>query len=183
MGDLETMIALLVGFSSLAIGVFFGLRGFRSEISTKLSSIEKNTESVKKIEETAIRIDERIDTFLKTMPLRGTAEGTLKNLGKTKVTAEPGKEETTYRIWIEKPVLKGEFLDKMSKESGFEKKEIDLFGKPTGGTVITQDYMIMRIPCTDPKICSDFITQFLKWLDSEYWEALDKVSGYEKITF
>lgn len=53
------------------------------------------------MEETLTRMDERIDTFLRFLPLKGTVEPDLKNLGKVKISAEPFKEKTDYYIEVE----------------------------------------------------------------------------------
>ena len=51
----------------------------------------------------------------------------LENLGKVKITAEPGKDETVYLIEIERPVLREQLLIKGSNQPGFINLEKEPF--------------------------------------------------------
>ena len=39
----------------------------------------------------------------------------------------------------------------------------------------------IHVPSTDPAICTRYISLFLKWLNTEYWEALKELEKYEEI--
>jgi hypothetical protein len=112
-----------------------------------------------------------------------TKEGVLKNLGKVSVTAEPGQYETVYIIEIEKPVLRKGLLDRASRQTGLYLKEEEVFGRLTSSSLDNPKHMTMHIPSIDPKVCSKFISDFLKWLDSDYWNALNLPKQYEQIEF
>jgi len=180
---LTGLIAIAISIAGIAVAIFFGLRGFRLGIVPKLSKIEEQTKPIKGIEKILIKLDERTDYLLKSVPLKGTVEGALKNLGKVEVTAEPGENSTKYRIVIEKPVLKSHFIEKKSHETGLAKKERELFGLEPSYTVVDPTVVIMQLPSKDPEICSEYVTYFLKWLNSEYWESLKEIRDYEKIPF
>ena len=112
-----------------------------------------------------------------------TKEGVLKNLGKVLVTAEPGTYETVYIIEIEKPVFRKGLLDRTSRQTGLYLKEEKIFGRLTSSSLDSPKHMTMHIPSTDPKLCSKFISDFLKWLDKDYWDALNLPKQYEQIEF
>jgi len=183
-GFSDTAISIFIGLSGIALAVYFGLRGFRLEIMPKLSKIEDHTKHIKAIEETTIRMDERINTFIKALPYtKGTAKGTLKNVGKFRIVAEPGKHGVRYYIEVQEPILKEEYMEKKSVETSLSERERELFGgKIPRHSVITPHRMTLFVPSNDPKICSEYISYFLKWLDSEYWESLKEVEEYEKIS-
>ncbi|PUA32962.1 MAG: hypothetical protein B9J98_03500 [Candidatus Terraquivivens tikiterensis] len=177
---------LLIGLLSIAIAIYFGLRGIPSTLhkhEAYLREIEEHTRPIKKIEETVTRLDERINTVLRFLPLGGTVEVILKNVGKIKLFADPYKEYTDYYIEVEKPILRAGFIEKKTLETNLGKKERELFAERlVAFKYINSRRIVLRVPSTDPKICSEYITFFLKWLDSEYWESLKELEEYEKIT-
>ena len=154
-------------------------------VDGKLSRIEDNTRGISDIRNELTKLTEKVDMALRfgiQVP-KGTVTLTLKNLGKVEVTAEPSDKGTDYRILVEKPLLKGGLIAKKSKETEMIAKERELFGKEPNITVYP-DYrhMVLTVPSTDPKICSQYVSIFLKWLDTTYWEALKEVQEYEMIT-
>ncbi|MHC1628890.1 MAG: hypothetical protein ACXQTI_08685 [Candidatus Nezhaarchaeales archaeon] len=176
---------LLIGLISIAIAIFFGLRGFRTEISGTLKSIKENTKHLEKIRDVVVKLDERterMERILELLPLRGTRELVLSNLGKTKITAEPGREETTYFIEFEKPIVRPRFIKKKSLETGLAEEEKRLFGKEVFIHALGPNKMVIHIPSTDPATCSNYISRLLKWLNTEYWEALKELEKYEEIS-
>jgi len=177
--------ALGVCLTVLAIGlaIFLTIRSSFSKIVTRLSKIQTHTEHIERIHEIAVRLDERSKFFTPQQFSKETVEGTLKNLGKVKITAEPQEDKTKYYIEVEKPVLDQGLMIKKSKESGFEEKEIELFGIEPKVVGIDSRRIAIFVPCTDPKLCADYISLLLKWLDSTYWAALHEVDEYEKIAF
>jgi hypothetical protein len=112
-----------------------------------------------------------------------TKEGVLKNLGKVLVTAEPGTYDTAYSIEIEKPVFKKGLLGRTSRQTGLYIQEEKMFGRLTSTSVDNPRHITMHIPSTDPNLCSKFISDFLKWLDNDYWNALNLPKQYEQIEF
>jgi hypothetical protein len=112
---------------------------------------------------------------------KGTATLTLKNLRKVEVTAEPNEKETIYYIEVEEPVLKTGFIVKKSKETKLATKEKELFGKEPQIRVYDARRMVLRVPSTDPRICAEYVSLFLKWLDTDYWGSLKELEEYEKI--
>jgi len=173
-------LGIIISILGIAIAVYCGLRG----IPSRLDKIEKNTDPIKKIEETTTRLDERINTVLKFFPLKGTVEGILKNIGKVKVTAEPEEKITKYYLEIEKPILKEGLLFKISKETELAAREKELFGKESDATVISGTQMVLDVPSTDPRICSEYVSFFLRWLDSTYLKSqAESIKEFESITF
>lgn len=181
--DYSVLIGLLGVAVAIYFGLYFGMRGTRTSFEEKLEKIEKHTQSIKKIEDTLARLDERLYASM-AFP-KGTVEGVLKNIGKTKVTAEPGMERTKYYIEVEKPILRENFIAKKSVETWLTDKERELFGAyaTTLVAVIDPRKAVFDLPSIDPKICSQYVTQLLKWLDSEYWNSLRKLGDYENISF
>lgn len=166
---------LLIGLVALAFGVGFGLRGFGKGITSELRDIK---ETVIAIQETA---DKTWDLILNRFaPSSGTVERELENLGKVKISAEPGEKETRYLIEIEKPILIEGLLFKLTKESGLLKKEQEMFGSELKGVILSRTRMRIRIPCTDPKLCTEYITLFLKWLSMTYVNSLGGIKDYEE---
>jgi hypothetical protein len=154
-------------------------------IEGKLSKIQDNTGVIPEIRNELTKLTEKLDMALRMgiqLP-KGTVTLTFKNLGKVEVTAEPGDKETNYRIIVEKPVLKGGLIAKKSKETEMATKERGLFGKETDIFVYPDSrQMMIVVPSTDSTICSQYMSLFLKWLDTTYWEALKEVQEYERIT-
>lgn len=180
--------ALLIGLLSIAVAIFFGLRGIPSALRRIEQNIGNIATSVTKIEERTRRINDivdlvtRLDERLRHRPQETTAELSLKNIGKVWVSAQPTEEHTYYNIKTEKRILKGGFISKKRKETSLLRKEEELFGREVVIVDCTPTEIILRVPSTDPKTCVDYIAFFLKWLDSEYWESLKELEEYEKIT-
>lgn len=125
--------ALLIGLIGIAIALFFGLRGARTELGgkfedmgRKLSKIEEHTRHISDIKSTVSCIKGAVEGWKSLMQLgigTGTVSLELRNLGKVEVTAEPGSDWVTYRIRLLKPVLKESFLIKKIKETEFVEEE------------------------------------------------------------
>lgn len=187
---MEVDYSLLIGLVVIALAIYFGLRGSKTSsdgklgksLEEKLGKIEKHAEAIKRIEDIALRLDERLYA-LSVFP-KSAVEGVLKNVGKVKVTAEPGEKGTKYYVEVEKPVLKESFIAKRSVETWVAEKEKTLFGTEAPAvTVIDPRRAVFDLPSTDPKICSEYMTLFFRWLDSEYWISLRGLEGYEHISF
>ena len=104
-------------------------------------------------------------------------------MGKVKITAEPGKDETVYLIEVEKPVLREHLLIKGSNQPEFLNKEKEFFGeqnKRSRGVFLSPNRTRYHAPSTDPKKCTGFMTFLLKWLNSTYVESLKEVKDFEE---
>lgn len=168
---------IFLGLIGIAVAVFFGLKAFRTDIKGELSTIR---ERVIVIQQTA----QNVWDVIKRTPLvgaAGTVERNLKNLGKVKIAAEPHLDSTIYYFVAEKPVFDGERIDKLSKETKFEQKEKDLFGgKVPQSSTPLPNRLKMIVPCTEPRVCTRYISLLLEWLDSVYFESLPKVDDFEE---
>ena len=170
-----TNLELLIGLVAIALAIFFGLWGFRRGIISELSTIK---ETVIKIQGTA---EKTWDLVLRRFPESGgTVVRELENLGKVRITAEPGEKETSYLIEIEKPILREGFFIKGTKEPEFLKKEVGFFGKEANASVFSANRMRYYLPTTDPKTSTEFITFLLKWLNSTYVESLKGIKEFEE---
>jgi hypothetical protein len=109
-------------------------------------------------------------------------ERNLSNLGKTKISAEPGVTVTTYIVEIERPVLQQELLLKICNEKEFLEKEREIFGKEVDvqARVYSLTRMRLTLPCTESKTCTEYMTFVLKWLDSVYFAALPAIKDFEE---
>ena len=172
-------LGLLIGLISIAIalffGLFFGLAGLRSSIVTELSTIK---ETVIAIRGTAEKTWDLVVTRFGVSS--GTVVRELENLGKVKITAEPGVKETVYLVEIEKPILKEGLLIRGGKQSELVVREKGLFEREGAVNVFSPRRMTYRIPSIDPKTCTEFITFFLKWLNSTYVESLKEIEKFEE---
>ena len=188
------LIGLLGIGVPISISIFFGLHGFRrgiteklSELSDKLTEIKGHTESIGSMDRTLGSLHGQITTMVElSKPPGGTVEGTLEKLGKVKVTAEPGENVTNYHIEVSEPVLKDGFIPKIANQDDeFQEKRSKTFeGMTIRVTVLTPKRVIVRLPSTNPTTCSEFMTYFIKWLDSKYIKSLSKnVEEFEKIQF
>ena len=170
---------IFLGLIGIAVGVFIGLKAFQTDIKAELSSIR---DKVGVIQQTA----QNVWDVIKRSPLAGatgTVERNLKNLGKVKITAEPHLNTTIYYLVSEKAVFDGERIDKLSKETNFEEREKELFGGKVpliSMSTPLPNRLQMIVPCIEPTVCTRYISLFLEWLDSVYFETLPKVEDFEE---
>lgn len=162
------MDSQLIGLVSIALGLFlglfFGLSGLRKGISEQLSTIK---EKVISIENTTGKV---WDLVLVRFGPAQTVERSLENLGKVRISAYPDNTETVYRIRVDQPIMMGGMIVKLSKETEMEKIEKCMFEKMPSVNVISKNEFILHVPCIEPKLCTEYINIFVKWLDSTYFE-------------
>jgi hypothetical protein len=168
-------LELLIGLVAIALAIFFGLWGFRRSITSELSVIK---EAVVAIRTTVEKTWDLV--VLRFGESSGTVERELENLGKVRITAEPGAKQTTYLIDIEKPILREQFFIKIGKQPEFLEKETELLGKEGNVSILSPHRMRYNLPSNDPKACTDFITFLLKWLNSTYVESLKQIPEFEE---
>ncbi|MCL0057680.1 hypothetical protein M1N05_01230 [Dehalococcoidales bacterium] len=116
---------------------------------------------------------------------RGTVERNLENLGKIKITAEPGPTTTSYLIELEKPVLRESLLLKKVQELDLNlrgakteeeldsilrevrptlplKQRVEAIRLPSllSATVYSSQKLRCHVNSTDPELCTELITFF-----------------------
>ena len=75
----------------------------------------------------------------------------------------------------------GGMISVLSKETGLEEEEIRMLKKVPSYTAVSKNELIMHVPCLEPKLCTEYITIFLKWLDSTYFERFQsKLADFEE---
>ena len=111
----------------------------------------------------------------------GTVERNLKNLGKVKITAEPHLDSTIYYLAMAKPIFDAQRMVVLSKGTALEEKGKELFGGkvPTCSTPLP-NRVILTVPCTEPSVCTEYISLFLEWLDSTYFKSMPKPEDFEE---
>lgn len=168
---------VFLGLLGIAIATFFGLKAFRTDITNELSAIK---EKVIVIQETA----QNVWDVIRRSPLvgaAGTIERNFTNLGKVKITAEPHLENTIYYLLAEKPIFDDDRISKSSKDTQFEEQEKKLFaGKTAAVSTPIPNRLRLTLPCTEPKVCADYVSLFLEWLNSTYYQSLPKAEDFEE---
>jgi hypothetical protein len=106
----------------------------------------------------------------------------LKNLGNVTVSASTiNPEETRYALQFEKPI-KFEAINSVARQTGLAETEKRMFGKFAGHLEVNPTHLLISVPSGDPKLCSEYISLFLRWLDSDYLAGLEKsLAEYERI--
>ena len=168
----------LLSVVGIAIALGIALIGSILWVARKLDKIETNTEPIKTINETMIRLDERTLALSKGT---GTVVVKLQNLGTVSVSAAPYHNYTEYTLDFENS-LKTVAVGRVAKETGLNAKEIELFGKNVVSVPVSETQLILRVPSDDPKLCSTYVTMFLNWLNTEFFNRAEKTLGeYEDI--
>jgi hypothetical protein len=174
--SLDTVFSVL----GIVLGIVIPFIASIIWLARKLDRIEDNTQPIKTINETMIRLDER------TTGLGGRVSGTvivtLKNLGKVTVSATPmNPSETHYSLQFEKPI-KFEAIHSVACQTGLDEKEKQMFSRTVRLVPVNPTHLVIRAPSSDPKLCSEYVSLFLRWLDSDYLAGLEKsLAEYEQI--
>ena len=160
------------------------LSTLEKNLTERLSTLERNlTDRLSGIEKSLTEINTKLSS-LWDIAARSqkptTIERTLGNLGKVKITAEPYKNETVYIIEAEKVELKDGWIERLREETGLASKEREIFGTEPRILSLTPNRLIVHLPSTEPKACIDYLTLFLKWLDSTYFESLERIKEFEE---
>jgi len=169
--------SVLIGSIAIAVAVFFGLRSTVNPLGDKLSALKDDLilelsnikERIIKIEGVADSIWQYTNAYLQQREGIGTITRDLKNFGKTKISANPFSNFTQYTIKFEIGRLSSGSIEKISKKTNMEEEEKRLFsGQPVHAQAVGSTSLILQVPSTDPKLCTTYISTFLKWLDTEY---------------
>jgi hypothetical protein len=192
--DINTIgicVTVIVGIIAIALSVYLGLRGFSNSISKKVDETKDGVVlELSGIKENIIKIGTRVDDvwqlvsqlalLLTKGQTVGTIEVELKNFGKTKISAQLAEKETIYIVQSEKGKLFSDAIGRISKYTTLEKTELEIFGRETLVDNIG-NWLRVRIPNVEPKLCTQYMSLFLKWLDTEYVTALQsETDRFEK---
>lgn len=178
-------VSVILAGVMIGLAVFLGLQNFTVTLSQKISNIKTAIlGELSPIKDRLVTIDERTNSIWlyelgKADSPTGTVEVYLTNFAKTTITAQPGKEVTSYIIQVEKGTLNAAYIAKVSEETRLNSIEKEMFGKLAEHLALRPDRLQLIVPSTDPKTCTQYISTFLKWLDSEYFEALPNISAFE----
>jgi hypothetical protein len=180
-------VTILLSVIGIAVAIYFGLRSFTNRISKQVDETKNSIVfELSGIKENIIKIITRVDDvwqlaaiFAKGQTV-GTVEVELKNFGKTKITAEIAEKETRYIVQPGKGRLMGGAIAKISKGTTLIKTELEMFGHEV--TLIDIGNMLrIVVPSVDPKLCTQYMSLFLKWLDTEYAREVEsEVAKFEK---
>jgi hypothetical protein len=186
-------ICVTVGISvvTLALAVYLGLRGFGNRIGDKVDGIKEGVVlELSGIKENIVKIGTRVDDvwqlvsqlalLLTKGQTIGTIEVELKNFGKTKISAEVATDKTVYTIQSEKGKLISNAVVRISKATSLAKIELEMLGQEAKVDNMGA-WLRVHIPSVDPKLCTQYMSSFLKWLDTEYVSALQsETNRFEK---
>jgi hypothetical protein len=168
-------LELLIGLVAIALAIFFGLWGFRKGIGDQLSTIKDAVVAIR------TTVDKTWDLVVVRFGVSGgTIVRELDKLGKVRITAEPGEKETSYLIEIEKPILHEDYFVKIAKRGEFLEKRRQFFDQEIYIIASSPNRLRIRLPSSDPKTCSEFMTFVLKWLNSTYVESLKEIKEFEE---
>ena len=185
LGDIGLIVSLILGLGGMALAIYLGLHGFSGGISASLLRIESKVDPLANIPADISAGRQRLDNLwgILSVSLRrsgetgGTVEAELPNLGHTKVSATPGRENTEYRIQVANSVLSVPFISKVSRESDLLQKELDMFGEETNLTDLGLTQLLVLTPSTDAKKCAEYMRSFVEWLDTIYFDARMKLQA------
>ena len=171
---LAICIAAVLSFGGIAIAIFYGLRGFTNKLTDKLTNAKDAiTEQLSGINEKIVRIEVTGDKFwelareyLAKPP--GTVEKQLKNFGNVKISAEPSGKETRYTFRMERGEISLGLIDRLTKLTSFEEHEREMLNGVPELFALGPNAFRMVVPSVDPKVCTRYISDFLRWLDTEY---------------
>lgn len=179
-------ITVLIGVICLSLAIFLGLRGFTGKLGKKVEQAKDDiVAELSGINEKIVKIDTNTDNLVQLAnayltSASGTIVKRLKNFGDTKISAQPGTNDTTYIIRVEKGILNASMIDRLSKKTGLSTIEIKRFGRETKVTNLGSNTLRVIIPSTDPKICTGYMGELLTWIDTKYHEGtLDFVAEFE----
>ena len=167
---------------TLALAIYCGLRGFTKALAERVDKAEQSiiTElsgiklTIAKIDERAMNIFQLAQAYASRGNI-GTIEGSLNNFGKVKVSAQPGVADTSYVIEVEKGRLNVDLISKISKKTALARYEMDKFGREAAIMNFGTNKMRLTVASIDPTICKEYVSFFLKWLDTDYVEGLESL--------
>lgn len=178
-------IATFLSALALATAIYFGLRGMGDRFSDKISGVKDDvvaglssiTEKLAKIETKGEDLWQMFNGYINRTS--GTVTIQTKNFGELRVSAEPGLDDTTYIISVEKGNLSHALIAKASKSTHLNETELKIFGKLVVTYQMGSTRVRFIVPSTDPKVCTDYINLLLEWLDSEYINAIKVIGEFE----
>ncbi len=179
--DTTTAISLILSIVGASIAVLSLL----FKISGKLSRIEENTGKIEDVKTEVTKLATGVDVVIRygLQTSKGTATVTLPQLGQVLVSAQPGSERTEYKLRFTRThhVLNINYVAKKSKEHAFGRIAIGMFGEGTRLNDVGPGTWVLTVPSTDPVLCSDYVSRFLKFVDSLLEGYTEELKKYENI--
>jgi hypothetical protein len=184
-------VTIFLSAIGIAVAICFGLRGFTNRISKQVDETKNSIVlELSGIKENITKIITRIDDvwqlvsqlalLLTKGQTVGTIEVELKNFGKTRISAEIAEKETRYMVQSQRGKLISDAIVRISKYTTLAKTELEMFGRETMVTNIG-NWIRVQVPSVDPKLCTQYMSLFLKWLDTEYVTTLQsETDRFEK---
>ena len=186
-GIVLSLIGVGLAILGIGAGVIASVNKLRTKLLEVLGRLDNKTEQLAPIRDDVVAVRQSVaDLFTMssnffTSGQSGTVSIELQNLGRTSVSADPGPAETKYDIRTSSLIISAELVSRLAKDTGFEQTEIEAFGEPIRIMGVGRDRLIATLPSTDARICADFISRFLDWLDSTYFEERQKMlDAFEK---
>ncbi|MBA7711710.1 hypothetical protein ES703_120676 [subsurface metagenome] len=176
------IIFLMVG---IGISIFLGLRGFTNRVNDKVTDAKDDiVEELSDIKGTLTKIDTTANNLIQIATGAAAGAGTvirqLKNFGETRITAIPGSTNTTYTISVEKGIIDTDIMGRASQLTGLTEREVKMFGGQTVKSFpLGRRRFRLTVPSTDPKVCTEYMSLVLNWLDTEYQNELHGISAFE----
>lgn len=180
-------ITAFLAFIAIALAIYFGLRGFTSKVGRKVDQTKDDiVTGLSGIKDKIVKIDTNTDNLVQLANAyltksSGTITVQLKNFGATKISAQPASGDTIYTIKIEHGRLDSISVAKISQRTGFTNKEHEMFpGRLVSVGSLGSDMLRITVPSIDPDLCTKYMSVLLKWLDTEYSEAIrSEISQFE----
>ena len=167
--DLSIILTVIAIISTVYLAIW-SRYGLKADTSGIKQSLDKRMRDLFRIVRLLIR-------------QRGTIEYELTNIGKVEITLdEIEEEETTYIFEVVNPIFKEGLLFKTMNESEeLSDLEEELFGDDEVViSLLIYNSLELTIPSTENELCNRYIAFFIKWLDSEYWTAVEQFKEREK---
>lgn len=168
---------------ALGVAIFLGLRGFTNRMNDQVSDAKDDiVEELSDIKETLTKIDTTTGNLVQiaTGAAAGTVVRQLKNFGETQIAATPGPTNTTYTISVEKGIIDTDIMGRASLLTGLTEREVKMFGgQMVKSFSLGRRRFRLTLPSTDPKVCTEYMSILLSWLDTEYQNELQGISAFE----
>ena len=167
------LLSVFVALIGVGLAVYFGLRPPLRALNETISTVAKDVSALRE------KSDGIWDILVQSRPnnLAGgaTIAVKLKTFGEVKVSARPGADDTEYVVNSNEPLLRANFVVRLSRATDLENEEKKFFaGKIPIISDLSPGKVQLRVPSTDPEVCTAYMHKFLEWLDTVYLDAVKR---------